>query len=180
MTPLARMRQASHNQHGVTLIELLVVIVILAITLTLALPSFNDTIVRNRLASQTNEILASINLARSLAIQSSAQGGVCAANNDQTACGANWANGIIVWVDEDRSGGFSPGEVRRAARLDAADQLTGASAVVFNNRGQRITPAAGNFELAIRPASCASGAPFQRRIRVSLTGTASQAKENCA
>jgi type IV fimbrial biogenesis protein FimT len=174
------MRQANHNQHGVTLIELLVVMVILAITLTLALPSFNDTNVRNRLASQTNEILASINLARSLAIQSSARGGVCAANNDQTACGADWANGIIVWVDEDRSGGFTAGEVRRAARLDAADQLTGGNSLIFNNRGQRVTPAAGNFDLSLRPVSCSAGEPFQRRIRVTLTGTTNQLKENCA
>lgn len=180
MTPLARMRQANHNQHGVTLIELLVVIVILAITLSLALPSFNDTITRNRIASQTNEILASINLARSLAIQFNAQGGVCAANNDQTACGANWANGIIVWVDEDRSGGFTAGEVRRAARLDAADQLTGGNSLIFNNRGQRVTPAAGNFDLSLRPVSCSAGEPFQRRIRVTLTGTTNQLKENCA
>lgn len=173
-------QHANRRQTGFTLVELIVVMLLIAILTGLALPSFTATITRNRIAAQTNEVMAAINYARSLAIQFNAQAGVCAANDGQTACGGDWANGILVWVDADRSGGFTAGEVRRAARLDQADLLAGGLEVIFNNRGQRVTPPAGAFELTLRPGYCESGDEYQRRIQVSLSGVSSVSKEACA
>lgn len=50
---------------GVTLIELLVTLVVMAIMVTIAAPSFSRLIASNRLTSQTNEFILALNLARS-------------------------------------------------------------------------------------------------------------------
>lgn len=54
---------------GVTLIELLVVIVIAGIAFSAAVPAFNGMMARNRIATQTNDLLVAINLARSEALR---------------------------------------------------------------------------------------------------------------
>jgi len=50
---------------GVTLIELMVGLVIIGIGMTVAVPSFQGIIGRNQVATQVNEMLLAINLARS-------------------------------------------------------------------------------------------------------------------
>lgn len=53
------------KQSGVTLIELLIGLVIVTIGLTVAVPSFQGMIARNNVATDVNEMLLAINLARS-------------------------------------------------------------------------------------------------------------------
>ena len=50
---------------GFTLIELLVVVVVVGIGFSLAVPSFQGMLARNRIATQTNDLLLAISLARS-------------------------------------------------------------------------------------------------------------------
>ena len=50
---------------GFTLIELLVVVVVVGLGFALAVPSFQGMLARNRLATEANELLLAINLARS-------------------------------------------------------------------------------------------------------------------
>lgn len=59
----------SARQVGVTLIELLIVITIAAILLALALPSFQDTIDRNRLKAATDTLYGDFQYAKSEAIK---------------------------------------------------------------------------------------------------------------
>lgn len=54
---------------GFTLLELMIVLVIAGITLTAAFPSFQGMLARNRIATQTNDLLLAINLARSEALR---------------------------------------------------------------------------------------------------------------
>ena len=50
---------------GFSLIELMIALVILSISFGLAVPGFKGMMARNRVATQTNELLLAINLARS-------------------------------------------------------------------------------------------------------------------
>ncbi len=55
----------TQRTRGFTLIELMIGLVIVGVGLTIAVPSFQGMTARNRIATQVNEFLVSINLARS-------------------------------------------------------------------------------------------------------------------
>ena len=57
------------NASGFTLIELLVTVAVIAIVLTIGVPSFQQVIMTNRMATQANDLLGSMNLARSEAVK---------------------------------------------------------------------------------------------------------------
>src|SRR5687767_9439407 len=92
---------------GFSLIELMVTIAIVAILLALGLPSFEGSMRSNRVATTTNEMLASLALARSEAIRSSRESRICA-SADGSTCGAglDWNAGWIIAMDNDQNGSF--------------------------------------------------------------------------
>lgn len=61
------MKQSAHR--GFTLIELLITVVVLAVLMALAAPSFARLIASNRMATQTNEFIAGLHLARIEAVR---------------------------------------------------------------------------------------------------------------
>ncbi|MBK1644528.1 hypothetical protein CKO25_07640 [Thiocapsa imhoffii] len=94
-TPLARRRAA-----GLTLLELLFTIAILAILLSVAVPSFQGLAQRDRITDTTNDLLMAFQLGRSEAIRYRTQATVCAANANQTDCAVAdppWSNGWVLY-----------------------------------------------------------------------------------
>jgi type IV fimbrial biogenesis protein FimT len=92
--------------HGFTLIEVMVVVSILAIMLSLAVPSLRSLLEGNRLETRATELAASIHLARMEAMKRGPGARVSVTPN--TA--ANWAAGWTVFVDTttNANGGASP------------------------------------------------------------------------
>jgi type IV fimbrial biogenesis protein FimT len=161
------------------------VVAISGILLALAMPSFREAIVRNRIATETNTLLTSFAFARAEAIRRNNRVGVCALNAGGTACAAdNWNRGWLVWVDTNRSGAFDAAndEVLRITRLSSEDTLDGGGVlnVHFGPRGTRVTPAAGtSTALVLRPASCYAGLRNVRTLSVLATGSANTAESPC-
>lgn len=89
------MRQKSDKRSGFTLIELIVTISIAAIFMSMAIPSFIGTIGRNRLTTNANELVTSLNLARSEAVKRGVQ--VTIRRNGGT--NSLWEGGWDVFVD---------------------------------------------------------------------------------
>lgn len=96
---------------GFTLIELMVSIAMLSILLAIAVPSYQALVVNNRLATQTNEFVATLTLARSEAVKRGTRVTVCK-SSDQSACTTtgDWTQGWLVFADDDSDGTFDTGE----------------------------------------------------------------------
>lgn len=93
---------------GFTLIELMVGILVLAILLGIAVPSFRDASLSSRLTGYSNDMVASVMLARSEAIKRNVQVVLCSAAppadpDDPVMCSgdANWEIGWVVGTQRD-------------------------------------------------------------------------------
>ena len=69
----------------------MVTLAVAGILITVAIPSFSTTIKNNRLTTQTNELITTLNYARSEAIKRGANVSV-----DSSDASANWHNGWVV------------------------------------------------------------------------------------
>ncbi|MBL8265214.1 GspH/FimT family pseudopilin [Steroidobacter sp.] len=85
---------------GFTMVELMVTVGIAAILTAVAVPSFNQLIISSRLVTQSNDLVAAINFARSEAIKRNTNISLCRVNAvDSTTCvtGAGaWQNWIVT------------------------------------------------------------------------------------
>lgn len=162
------------RQSGFTLIELMVAVAVVAILLGLALPSFQGSMRSSRVTTTTNELLASLSLARTEAIRGLGPAGVCPSANGDDCNSADWAVGWIVWR-EDRAAG---GPVRTVVRYIQPKQrtaVTGPGAgIQFTTQGRS---QGGAEALGVRPTDAA--AP-ERCVRVSVTGQARTSQGACA
>jgi type IV fimbrial biogenesis protein FimT len=91
---------------GFTLIELMVTITVLAILLGLAIPSFRDASLGSRLTGYSNDMVASVRLARSEAIKRNRVVVLCATAttpDGDVVCAdqANWETGWVVGFVEE-------------------------------------------------------------------------------
>lgn len=88
------------RQRGFTLVEFFVTLCVLAILLSLAIPSFNTLMKNDQQWVQQNTLVLSLNAARSEAIKQDVAGGVhvCASTQGLACDGTSWAQGWIVQV----------------------------------------------------------------------------------
>jgi type IV fimbrial biogenesis protein FimT len=83
----------------VTLVELVITLAVLAIIVTLAVPSFGDAALGARLSSYANNLVVSANLARSEAIKRNMVVQLCVSTTGTTCAGSgSWEQGWIILV----------------------------------------------------------------------------------
>ena len=159
---------------GFTLLELMVTVSIAAILLALALPSFQSSMRSNRVATATNELLASLALARSEAVRNTRGAGVCA-SADGASCGIDWNSGWLVWTDANGTGAVDAGEpVVRYSQGKASTLIAGtATTLAFNPRGRLL---GGEQNLSIVPADAST--PL-RCLTIGATGQTRTSQVAC-
>lgn len=165
----------SSQAKGFTLIELMTVIVVVAILLAVAFPSFQGSLRSNRVATTTNALLASVALARTEAIRSRARGVICTSATGTACDGANWNSGWLVWSDLDNNGAVNGTEtVVRYVQGNPSLQLAGsANLIAFDGRGRAV---AGEQSIGVQPTDLATPA---RCVTIRGTGQTRVAKEAC-
>jgi type IV fimbrial biogenesis protein FimT len=123
-THLTTPRQA----RGFTLVELLAVLAISAVMVGVGTPAFTGLIRSTKLSSATNDLFASLLLARSEAVKRNSRVALCK-STDGNACAPSggWEQGWIVFHDTNNNGMHDKGEeiVLRAEAMPPDMRLGG-------------------------------------------------------
>jgi len=126
---------------GFTLFELMVAIGVAGILMAIAVPALRSFLQNDRLLTEQNQLVMSLNYARSEAIKEDASVWVCASSNGTTCSGvANWTAG---WLIVSSANPAQPIQV--TSGLTNGDSLTEANAqaqVTFDSTGLASTLAA--------------------------------------
>ena len=85
---------------GFTLVELMITILIAAIALTFAAPSFSNLIEKSRVRTTTEDLMDLLQISRLVAVEQRNNVKICG-SSDQVNCDAQWGEGILaIKVDE--------------------------------------------------------------------------------
>lgn len=166
-------------EQGFTLIELLVTVTMLAILVSLAAPSFNNTVRDNRVLTEANSMIAAVANARSEALKRGRMVSVCP-SADGATCGSDWGLGWIVYVEKTTVvAGGTPDvdtvlQVEGVAKNLAIAQSSGNNWIRFSPRG--LTEA--SVTVSVKPETCNSGYKYQE-IVFGITGRATMTKKTC-
>ncbi len=167
------------KQNGFTLLELMTTLAVVAIVVTVGVPSMTSLVRDNRIVAYTNDFISTVRTARIEAINNVVQVTVCK-STDQATCNvdAAWHDGWIVFVDNDGDevrdlGGTPETLIRAHAALEGANTFQSAAFddwIAFRPDGLALgsTGNAGTFSLCN-----AYGELYGRDISISRTGSSS-------
>jgi len=115
------------RQTGTTLPEMMTVLAAVAIMLSIALPGMSTLMDSRVLSAATNDILASLHLARSESIKRGSRAVLCPSEDGNVCSGEGWHSGWLVFQDLNNNAARDDGEALIQSRpaLPAGIRLTG-------------------------------------------------------
>ncbi len=128
--------------HGITLIEVLLTLVIAAVLMSIAIPSYKTLSTRNQVVAQSNQLVAAMHLARSEAIKRGLPITLCkGVGNRCVTSGPGWEQGWLVFVDDNANGQRNRGEIviqkwpESTAKVTIQGSAQVAKRITFNRFG---------------------------------------------
>jgi len=97
---------------GFTLVELLVTLVVLAITISIGVPSFNQLVISNHQSELLNRYLGAFAMARSQAVMNGTITAICPLNT-ASECHDDWNQPVSIFPDADKDQKPDGGEIWR-------------------------------------------------------------------
>jgi type IV fimbrial biogenesis protein FimT len=145
-------RPLRRTRAGLTLIETLATLATVAVTLAVAVPSYQALAQRNRVTSTAHSLYSHLNLARSEAVER-ADWVVMCPSRDQTSCDLDfdWSAGWIVFVDGNRDRQRQPAEALVRVADDISPGVTIKTTSIYR-RAISFSPD-GNVRIDIRAGS---------------------------
>jgi type IV fimbrial biogenesis protein FimT len=168
-------------QRGVTLMEVMIVLAIVALLLAIGVPAFREFVARNRLDGAAQDLLASLQFARSEATRRGVQVTLRLAG---TAGSRNWGSGWSMFADADGDGVLDTGEevIRQGMALTAPLTLVGSSSfdtvIAFNRNGQLTNAGGGYLVLCEGGVLTEGGQSRSRAVLVNGAGRVRMAARN--
>jgi type IV fimbrial biogenesis protein FimT len=99
-----RTRQPGAPADGFTLVEVMITLSVAAVLMAIGVPMFRDTIARNRLTEQANDLVAAITIARSQAITANQRITLCRVDSDADDACSGTAGSWEFWVVNNAAG----------------------------------------------------------------------------
>ncbi len=164
----------TYSQQGFTLIELMVTIAIAAILLAVAVPSFQDSIRRNRVATVAGNLVSALDNARAEAIRRAVPVYLCPSTSGTDCTATAWHDGWIMYF-EPTAGTKTVLQVGNAVSAVSVSLTVGASPVQYTSRG--MLSAAVTFQ--VQPESCEAPSKY-REIAVGVAGRSSVSEVDCS
>src|SRR5690554_54374 len=161
-----------YRSSGFTLIELLVTLVVLAIVVTVAVPSFQDIIRNNRVSTETNSFVSALQLARSEAVKQGAEVSLTANIVNQ-----GFASGYCVYVG---GAGVNCSNANRIRQFDPLNSSLSSTTtqLTFNGMGELVANA--SITVNVAPPDCPSGKEGgMQQVTIGLGGQIIVSREEC-
>ncbi len=146
------------RSRGFTLIEFAITLGIVAILVSMAIPSFGAMMANSHVRSTSSELTAAFATARAEALRTRTAVTICARENNKCATGNNsnaWNNGWIVFVDIDGNGSVNGSEriITESIALPSGIDITGNAQFIFRSSGTASTQGT----ITIRKSGASSG-----------------------
>jgi type IV fimbrial biogenesis protein FimT len=149
---------------GFTLVELLITIAIVAILMTIAVPSYRDMVMRNRVSAASSELLAAINLARSEAVTRGAKVTLEGSLSDGWTIGTGTGTSAVV-IHE---------------RVEALAGVEATEGDPFELAFDRLGGTTPEATITLKAENCPKGLKGgQRKIEIAVTGRVKNTSEDC-
>lgn len=166
---------------GMTLVELITAVVVALLLMTVGIPLYTGLVANGALVTQTNQLVAALQLARSEAVKRVSTVSVCAvvdasASNPVCAAGAAWQQGWLVFPDPNGNGSRDAGEtvlrVWSAASRPSTMSVNPASAVSisFGARGAASLASGGNLPMTLSLIQPGATSQNKRCVEVGASG----------
>lgn len=117
----------AERSRGFTLLELMTAITVLAILTAIGVPAFGSLMRNGAIASEANNLVSAMNVARSEAMKRGVRVSLCPAPAKATECTktSDWSGGILVFEDDwGAAGALNPNDKPIQHFAAAADAVT--------------------------------------------------------